>query len=69
MSEETETKPEAPQASGTKPMEEWRTMKATPLPEFAAMVAAKHWGQGKEVSEAEYDEAIQWAMKLEVKAS
>lgn len=39
-------------------LEELRERKKTPAPVYSGVCAAKNWGPGKEVTEAEYEAAV-----------
>lgn len=45
-----------------RPIEEWRMEKGTPAWAFAAARVKAGWAQGQEVTEEEYDAAVQAAM-------
>ena len=52
--------PEEPDAHGRLPAELWAKKKGTEAWKFRAVAAGKAWPIGKELTEKDYDEAIQW---------
>lgn len=45
-------------------VEEWAQLKKTPDWAFAAAKASARWGQGRELSETEFDEAVHAACNV-----
>ena len=55
--------PDAKQAK--QPIEHWQIVAGTPKWLWAGMKLGKGWPIGKEVTRAEYDEAVNWAANVE----
>lgn len=52
--------------TGLKPIEYWCASKKMDPAIMAAVKAVKHWGIGKEVSEADFDEAVDMTLNLKI---
>lgn len=55
----------APSSDAKQTIEHWQIVAGTPQWLWAGMKLGKGWPIGKEVTRAEYDEAVEWAAHVE----